>query len=381
MKTIKSLCLVFTIILLFVIGCSNTSYVSAPENNVYVQSQDASHFESVIKAARESVVLLSIHPNVNPESDPKLGGMCTGIVIDDIGHVITNFHCVYKQNYIRLYYYDKNDWRERKVNVIGTDPLADLALIKVIGEEKQLPHLMFADNVNEIPVGTEVFAIGHPMGMVWTVTKGIVSSRERFARHPFIKSIQTDAAINKGNSGGPLLNMKGEIIGINSLMISKSGTSAGVGLAVRGDVVKKSFESMMNNGRVDRPAIGIMIAPLSNERGRRKVLKEFPDVNPDYIPNTFGLLVRPSDDMPEGLKIHDVIVAVNGQITNNGMDFSDELIKHNIGDNVTLTIIRKRWYIKVVVPLKVLPVPVEKMYARRQPTPSPEKKEEQAPQE
>ena len=138
MKIIKSLCLVFTIILLFVIGCSNTSYVSAPENNVYVQSQDASHFESVIKAARESVVLLSIHPNVNPESDPKLGGMCTGIVIDDIGHVITNFHCVYKQNYIRLYYYDKNDWRERKVNVIGTDPLADLALIKVVGEEKEI---------------------------------------------------------------------------------------------------------------------------------------------------------------------------------------------------------------------------------------------------
>ena len=240
---------------------------------------------------------------------------------------------------------------------------------------------MFADNVNEIPVGTEVFAIGHPMGMVWTVTKGIVSSRERFARHPFIKSIQTDAAINKGNSGGPLLNMKGEIIGINSLMISKSGTSAGVGLAVRGDVVKKSFESMMNNGRVDRPAIGIMIAPLSNERGRRKVLKEFPDANPDYIPNTFGLLIRPTDDMPEGLETHDVIVAVNGQITNNGMDFSDELIKHDIGDNVTLTIIRKRWYIKVDVPLKVLPVPVEKMYAGRQPTPSPEKREEKAPQE
>ena len=380
MGIIKSLCLMFTILLL-VFGCSNTSYKSAPENNVYVEAREALKFESVIKIAQESVVLLSIHPNVNPDSDPKLGGMCTGVVIDDIGHVITNFHCVYKQNYIRLYYYDKNDWRERKVNVIGTDPLADLALIKVIGEEKQLPHLMFADNVNEIPVGTEVFAIGHPMGMVWTVTKGIVSSRERFARHPFIKSIQTDAAINKGNSGGPLLNMKGEIIGINSLMISKSGTSAGVGLAVRGDVVKKSFESMMNNGRVDRPAIGIMIAPLSNERGRRKVLKEFPDANPDYIPNTFGLLIRPTDDMPEGLETHDVIVAVNGQITNNGMDFSDELIKHDIGDNVTLTIIRKRWYIKVDVPLKVLPVPVEKMYARRQPTPSPEKKEEQAPQE
>ena len=373
MKTIKSLCLVFTIILLFVIGCSNTSYVSAPENNVYVQPRDASHFESVIKAARESVVLLSIHPNVNPESDPKLGGMCTGIVIDDIGHVITNFHCVYKQNYIRLFYYDKNDWRERTVKVIGIDPLADLALIKVIKEDKPIPHLMFADNVKEIPLGTEVFAIGHPMGMVWTVTKGIISSKERYARHPYIKAIQTDAAINKGNSGGPLLNMKGKIIGINTLMISKSGTSAGVGLAVRSDIVKKSIESMMNNGKVDRPAIGVMIMTLSSEGKRKNVLKEYPDANPDYIPNTFGLLVRSTDDIPEGLEAHDVIVAVNDQITNNGMDFSDELIKHNIGDVVTLTIIRKRWYLKVDVPLKVLPIPVEKLYAGRQSVPKPEK--------
>ena len=373
MKTIKSLCLVFTIILLFVIGCSNTSYVSAPENNVYVQSQDASHFESVIKAARESVGLLSIHPNVNPESDPKLGGMCTGIVIDDIGHVITNFHCVYKQNYIRLFYYDKNDWRERTVKVIGIDPLADLALIKVIKEDKPIPHLMFADNVKEIPLGTEVFAIGHPMGMVWTVTKGIISSKERYARHPYIKAIQTDAAINKGNSGGPLLNMKGKIIGINTLMISKSGTSAGVGLAVRSDIVKKSIESMMNNGKVDRPAIGVMIMTLSSEGKRKKVLKEYPDANPDYIPNTFGLLVRSTDDIPEGLEAHDVIVAVNDQITNTGINFSDELIKYDIGKSVTLTIIRKRWYLKVDVPLKVLPIPVEKLYAGRQSVPKPEK--------
>jgi len=372
MKIIKSLCLMLTIILLFVIGCSNTSVVSAPENNAYVQPLDASHFESVITAARDSVVLLSIHPNVNPESDLKLGGMCTGIVIDDIGHVITNYHCIHKQNYIRLFYYDRNDWRERKVNVIGIDPLADLALIKVIKEERPIPHLVFADNVNEISIGTEVFAIGHPMGMVWTVTKGIISSNERYARHPFIKAIQTDAAINKGNSGGPLLNLRGELIGINTLMISKSGASAGVGLAVRGDVVKKSIESMMNNGKVDRPAIGVMIMTLSSESKRKKVLKEYPDVNPDYIPNTFGLLIRPSDDIPEGLEAHDVIVAVNDQITNTGIDFSDELIKHDIGESVTLTIIRKRWYFKVDVPLKILPIPVEKLYEKKQPIPKSE---------
>jgi len=362
----------FTIILLFVIGCSNTSNVSAPENNVYVQPRDASHFESVIKAARDSVVLLSIHPNANPESDPKLGGMCTGIVVDDIGHVITNYHCIHKKNYIRLFYYDKNDWRERKVTIIGIDPLADLALIKVTKEDRPIPHLVFADNVKEIPIGTEVFAIGHPMGMVWTVTKGIVSNNERYARHPYIKAIQTDAAINKGNSGGPLLNMSGELIGINTLMISKSGASAGVGLAVRSDVVKKSIESMMKNGRVDRPAIGVMIMMLSSEGKRKKVLKEYPDVNPDYIPNTFGLLVRSTDDIPEGLEAHDVIIAVNDRLTNNGIGFSDELIEHNIGDSVTLTIIRKRWYLKVDVLLKVLPIPVEKMYAGRQSVPKTE---------
>jgi len=373
MKLIKSLCLMFTIILLFVIGCSNTSNVSAPENNVYVQPRDASHFESVIKAARDSVVLLSIHPNANPESDPKLGGMCTGIVVDDIGHVITNYHCIHKKNYIRLFYYDKNDWRERKVTIIGIDPLADLALIKVTKEDRPIPHLVFADNVKEIPIGTEVFAIGHPMGMVWTVTKGIVSNNERYARHPYIKAIQTDAAINKGNSGGPLLNMSGELIGINTLMISKSGASAGVGLAVRSDVVKKSIESMMKNGRVDRPAIGVMIMMLSSEGKRKKVLKEYPDVNPDYIPNTFGLLVRSTDDIPEGLEAHDVIIAVNDRLTNNGIGFSDELIEHNIGDSVTLTIIRKRWYLKVDVLLKVLPIPVEKMYAGRQSVPKTEK--------
>jgi len=210
--------------------------------NISATEDDELKFESVIERTKQSVVLLSMSPNVVPETDPSKTGLCSGVVVDDIGHVLTNFHCVYNQNYIRLYYYDENDWQNYEVNVIGLDPLADLALITVLGKEEPIPHLPFAEDAEKIKAGTDVFALGHPMGMVWTVTKGIISSTERYSRHPFIKALQTDASINKGNSGGPLMNMKGEIVGINALIISRNQQNAGVGLAIRGDIVKKSFE-------------------------------------------------------------------------------------------------------------------------------------------
>jgi S1-C subfamily serine protease len=366
---------VYSILLLF-FGCSNTS------NNL-VNNLNFDKFPDTIKKVKDSIVLLSVHPNDNPENNPQLGGLCTGIIIDDIGHVITNFHCVYKQNYIRLYYHNKNEWRGRKVKIIGVDPLADLALIKIIEKNKSFLYLNFVDEPENIKPGTDVFAMGHPMGMVWTVTKGIVSSNNRHARHPFIKAIQTDAAINKGNSGGPLLNMKGELIGINSLILSKNSQNAGIGLAIRSDIVKKSIESMIDNGKVDRPAVGVMIMGLTNEKSRKNILKEFPDVNPDNIPNIFGLLIRPGDDIPKGLKAFDFIIGVNKNIINTGTDFSNELIKYKVGDNVTLTIIRERWILVVDVSLKVLSIPVERMYpAKPSMTTNPEKKleEKEAPE-
>ena len=360
MKNIKffSLICFFSI---FIFSCA-TFNISATDNNVSVDARKALNFESVIKKAKKSVVILAVSPDEDPTINRNQSAMCSGAVIDDIGHVITNFHCVYKQKYIRLFYYDENDWQKYKVNIIGIDPLADLALLEVIGKEDPIPHLKFADDAGEIEEGTEVFALGHPMGMVWTTTKGIVSSNIRYARHPYIKTLQTDAAINKGNSGGPLLNMRGEIVGINALIISRISENAGVALAIRGDIVKKSFESMMDNGKVDRPAVGVMITGLSTIDDRDKFKKEFPDINPKFIPNTFGLLIRPTEDIPEGLKEFDTIIAINDAITNDGLQFSDELSKYKIGDTITLTIIRKRRYMKVDVPLKVFPVPVEKLY-------------------
>ena len=203
------------------------------------------------------------------------------------------------------------------------------------------------------------------MGMVWTVTKGIISSTNRYAKHPYIMAVQTDAAINQGNSGGPLLNMKGEIVGINSSIISKIKENAGIGLAIRADIVEKSYKIMLSKGKVDRPAIGVMIAPLLREKQRKSIAEKQAEIKIEDIPNTFGLLVIKTEDMPKGLEIGDAIVGLNGAPINNGIELSEELIKYNIGEEISLTIIRNRMFKTVKVPLQVLKVPTEKLYSKK----------------
>ena len=182
--------------------------------------------KEVIENVKRSVVLLS----VNKLKDPSVtapNSLCSGMSINEKGNILTNFHCVYGQETINLYFWDENDWTEYEVKVIGEDPLADLALLEVIGLDRKVPYLKFAKS-EDIYTGLEIFAFGHPLGMAWSLSKGIVSNNERYARHPYIKSIQVDAAINKGNSGGPLINEKGEIVGVATLMVSRSNTNAGV---------------------------------------------------------------------------------------------------------------------------------------------------------
>jgi serine protease Do len=371
MKKFKFLGLMCYTLLLLIFGW-NTSYAERfPLENktnepVLAEVKKPFNFESILQRTKEAIVMLSTSPNADAETNPRSNGLCAGVVVSDSGHIITNFHCIYQQNYIKLIYYSEHDYELHDVKVIGLDPLADLALLLVTSDVKPKSYIKFADEVENIVPGTEVFAFGHPMGMAWTLTKGIISSNERYMRHPYIKSLQTDAAINKGNSGGPLLNMKGEIIGINSMIISKVTENAGVGIAVRGDVVKKSFKSMLNNGRVDRPAVGIMIMGLVNPKTKDKIIKDYPNVKAGHVPNTLGLWVRPGT-VPEGLKAYDTIIGVNGVMINDGLEFSEELGKCNIGDKVSLTIIRKRVFHKVEVTLKVLPVNAADIYPQKKP--------------
>jgi len=381
-SNIKLLCLICLSTIL--ISCTLLN-ISATDNKVIVGSNtdEPVKFETVVKNTQDSIVLLTTSPYEDPTIDRSQNAVCSGVIVDKIGHVITNYHCIHNQKTIFLYYYDKEDWGEYTVDVVGTDPLADLALLKIIDSDKKLTPLKFAKNTEKLGVGTDVFALGHPMGMAWTVTKGIISSNNRYARHPYVHALQTDAAINKGNSGGPLMNMQGELVGINALMVSRISESAGVGIAIRGDIVEKSFKSMLKTGTVSRPAIGIQIMSLGHPRQRKVVMKKFPDVDPDHIPNVSGMFVSHATikDLPEGIKNHDTVIGINGKIFNDGVQFSNILENYKVGEKVTLTIIRKGRYILVDVVLREFPVDLEILYppAPKIPPLPPMKKEEKIP--
>ena len=121
---------------------------------------------------------------------------------------------------------------------------------------------------------------------------------------------------------------------------------------------------MLVTGRVDRPAVGIMIMPLAQSKQRDKIIKEFPKLKSEFIPNTFGVFVRPDENLPKGLKKFDTIIGVNDEMINDGLQFSNELYKYKIGETITLTLIRKRRYLKVDVPLKIFPVDADAMYSQ-----------------
>ena len=341
---------------IFIFSCATNSV------NISDNTKDSNDFPTVIDRVKESIVLISASQNEDPNINPNQNSMCSGAVID-LQYIITNYHCIYNNKFIKIFFWNKEDWRSYDVEVIGIDPLADLALLRAIDKDEPVPELKFS--TEEIKSGQDVFAMGHPMGMVWSVSKGVISHEDRYARHPYVHSVQTDAAINVGNSGGPLLNMKGEIVGINTLIISKVKESAGIGIAIRRDTVQKSFNAMMKNGKIDRPAIGIMVVGLgTSDDQRTKLYKENPSAKPGQIPSTFGMLVKKSDTMPENIKEFDTVIAVNDKMINTHVEMSNELEEYNVGDTVTVTIIRERRFMKLDIPLKVFKVPVEKMYKK-----------------
>ena len=339
---------------IFVISCATNS------NNISIK-ENINDLPSMIDRAKQSIVYIMSSTIENPETNPALNSACSGVVVES-QHIITNFHCIYNMKFLKIFFWDKQDWQEYDLEIVGEDPLADLALLKVPDRKGVLPYLKISDTI--VKEGEEVIAIGHPMGMAWSITKGIISNDNRYARHPFIKAVQTDAAINQGNSGGPLLNMKGEIVGINSLIISRAGQNAGLGISVSSDVIKKSYETMLKYGKVDRPAIGVMISQLGSDSQRKTILNQYPSAEERFIPNTYGLLVSEDTSIAEGVKLWDTIIAINGNLINNGVDLSDEVIKYEVGDTITLTIIRKKKYIKVDVKLKVYEIPVEELYQK-----------------
>ena len=192
---------------------------------------------------------------------PKQQALGTGFIIDPSGIIVTNFHVAGKADSITV---TLTDGRKLTAKLLGGDEKTDLAVLKV-KSDKPLPYVEFEDG-NKVKVGQPVMAVGNPFGLGGTVTTGIVSARGRDIQSgPFDDYIQTDAAINRGNSGGPLFDMDGKVIGINTAIFSPTGGSIGLGFAIPSSVASPVVSQLRDHGRVQRGMLGVQIQPVTDD--------------------------------------------------------------------------------------------------------------------
>lgn len=292
--------------------------------------------------------------------DPvPVGGAGSGFVIDDSGHILTNFHVVQGAQSIEVILGDQSRYPGK---LVGADERNDVALVKIDAKGKRTASLPLGDSTS-LQVGQKVLAIGNPFGFQSTLTTGVVSALGRTvqtSQTTFIdEAIQTDAAINQGNSGGPLINTHGEVIGINSAIYTPSGAAAGIGFAIPIDTAKMIAHDLITEGRVHRAFLGVTPVPVGG------YLAEALD-----LPVQEGLLVasvakggpaasagiRGGDRVVQfGMQTlpvgGDVIVAVDGQKVASPFDLNIVLNRKRPGDTVKLTIYRGGK--KMEVPVKL----------------------------
>src|SRR6202790_5172721 len=275
-------------------------------------------------------------------------GAGSGFVIDDKGYILTNFHVVQEAQSIEVVLGDQSRYPAK---FIGADQRNDVALVKIAPKGKRLTALSLGDSA-ALQVGQKVLAIGNPFGFQSTLTTGVVSAIGRTvqtSQTTFIdEAIQTDAAINRGNSGGPLLNSHGEVIGINSAIYTPSGTTAGIGFAIPINTAKNIANDLMTDGRVHRAFLGVETLPIGGW------LSEALD-----LPVKEGLLVERATKggpvaaagIQGGNRVAeagmrkiaiggDVIVAIDGQKVVSQLDVNLVLNHKRPGDSVTVTLYR-----------------------------------------
>ena len=191
----------------------------------------------------------------------KAQSLGSGFIIDETGYVITNNHVIDNAEKIMVILYDDTSF---EATVVGKDPKTDVALLKINPKKTKLTAVKFGDS-NNLRVGDWVMAIGNPFGFGGTVTAGIVSARGRNLSGSYDDYIQTDASINRGNSGGPLFDMKGNVVGINTAIFSQSGGSVGIGFAVSSNLAKQVTDQLKQYGRTKRGWLGVLIQEITQE--------------------------------------------------------------------------------------------------------------------
>ncbi len=256
----------------------------------------------------------------------------SGVVITPGGRILTNAHVVRGAKEITVTLHDGNDYTAK---VIGTDPKADLAVIQLEGKVPTLKPLAFGDS-SKLRLGEVVLAVGDPFGVGKSVTMGIVSAKGRSAMgiEEYEDFIQTDAAINPGNSGGALVNLRGELVGINTAIASPTGGYAGIGYAIPSNMASPIMDMLVKDGKVSRGYLGVNIATVTPQLATQQKLGT----------NRGALIAGVQDDSPAfkaGLVEGDVVTAINGTEVRSSEVLHNLIATYKPGTTVDLEVARK----------------------------------------
>jgi len=264
-------------------------------------------------------------PGEAPRGRQSLG---SGVIASGDGYIVTNFHVVRGADAIVVRLADQS---EHRAKLVGSDARTDLALLKIEG--RGLPALPFGDS-DRLQVGEPVMAIGNPFGLEQTVTTGIVSAKERFiGSGPYDDFIQTDASVNPGNSGGPLVDSRGALVGINTAIFSQTGGSVGIGFAIPVNVAKDVLRQLRDRGTVVRGYLGVAVTPVTPETREAARL-------PDARGALVAEVVPGSAAASAGVRPGDVIVRFQGEDVADPRELTRRVAATPPGTSVTLEVAR-----------------------------------------
>jgi len=312
------------------------SFEDAAEHSINAVVHVRSEF--VVKSRFHDEYFGFFNPWHGRQTTRRAEGFGSGVVISSDGYIITNNHVVQGADLVEITF---NNRRTFPAKIIGTDPTTDIALLKI--EAKNLHYLTFGDS-DLVRVGQWVLAVGNPFNLNSTVTAGIVSAKARnmnvlsrnmvLNQRPIESFIQTDAAVNRGNSGGALVNLNGELIGINTAIASNNGAFSGYSFAIPANIAKKVSEDLRTFGQIQRAFFGILFAQVDQEIVEANRMDSFDGL----------VLVRVTEDGPAfkaGLRVDDILLKINGRPINTEGEFFEIAGILRPGETVELTYMRR----------------------------------------